>query len=205
MSLTIRPARKEDGIIASCLLAETTRDFGVQVLGLGDPDLQLKAFQKWFNDEGNRFSYQYAQIAEKYGIAAGLLLAFSGARLIPLELGCARQILKIYGLLGAIRMVNRNRALADYPEAEKDEYIITHLAVDENFRRQGIAKALLDRAAVDGAQLGFKKLVLEVEMDNHQAVGLYKREGFQVINTFYYNDKRGLLTSPGFYKMLKPI
>ena len=203
MSLIIRPARKKDGIIASCLLAETTRDFGVQVLGLGDPDLQIKAFSKWFADEGNRFSYQYTQIAEKYGIAAGLLLAFSGAELPALEMGCARQMFKIYGILGAIRMINRNRTLSDYPEAEKDEYIITHLAVDENFRRQGIGNALITRAVEDATRQGFKKLVLEVEMDNSEAVALYKRQGFEVVNTFYYNDKRGLLTSPGFHKMLK--
>ena len=203
MSLIIRPARKEDGIIASCLLAETTRDFGIQVLGLGDPDLQIKAFLTWFTDDGNRFSYQYAQIAEKYGIAAGLLLAFSGAKLPSLEMGCAKKIFKIYGFLGAIRMVNRNRTLADYPEAEKDEYIITHLAVDGSFRRQGIGNALITRAVEDATAQGFKKLVLEVEMDNSEAVALYKRQGFEVVNTFYYNDKRGLLTSPGFYKMMK--
>lgn len=119
MSLYIRPARKEDVISAAYLIAETNGEFGVQVLGLGNPDLQLIALQKWFSDEGNRFSYQHSLIAEKYGFAAGLLVGFSGSQLSKLELSCARQIIPIYGFFGALKMIWRNKSLANYKEAQK--------------------------------------------------------------------------------------
>ena len=205
MTLILRPATKEDAAIASVLLAETNGEFGVAVLGLGRPDLQLSALKQWFADAGNRFSYQCTTIAEKYGIAAGLLLAFQGSELAALELGCARRIFSIYGLFGTIKMIWLNKSLAGNKEAEKGEYLIAHLAVDEHFRRQGIAQVLLERAEMDARSFGLSKLVLEVEIPNQKAIALYRKAGFEVINTVYFKDKMARFKSPGFYKMLKNL
>jgi ribosomal protein S18 acetylase RimI-like enzyme len=205
MSLIIRPACKEDASSAAFLLAETTGEFGVEVVGLGSEDLQIRALEEWFQDEKNRFSYQHTLIGDKYGVAAGLLLAFPGSMLNRLVLGCGRRIFHIYGFFRAIRMAWLNRTLADNKEAERDEYLIAHLAVDAHFRRQGIAQALLAKAAEDSLALGIQKLVLEVEIDNHSAFALYRKAGFETVNTIYFNDKAEKLKCPGFYKMLKNL
>lgn len=205
MTLNIRPAAREDAAIAAALLAETNGEFGVEVLGLGKPELQFSALKQWFVDPDNRFSFQYSTIAEKYGIAAGLLLAFPGSKLTALELGCARRIFAIYGLIGAIRMIRLNRSLAGNKEAEKDEYLIAHLAVDEGFRRQGIALALLEKAEADARSLGLNKLVLEVEIGNDTAILLYRKTGFELVNTVYFNTKAARFCCPGFYKMSKTL
>lgn len=205
MTLNIRTATIEDAAIAAALLAETNGEFGVEVLGLGKPELQFSALKQWFMDSGNRFSFQLCTIAEKYGIAAGLLLGFAGAELASLELGCAKRILAIYGLLGAIKMMSLNRSLAGNKEAEKDEYLLAHLAVDEGFRRQGIARALLARAEQDALNQKLYKLVLEVEINNHKAIALYKNAGFEIINTVYFGGKADRFRSPGFYKMIKHL
>ena len=205
MTLIIRPAVKEDSVIAAALLAETNGEFGVEVLGLGKPELQLSAFRQWFADSGNRFSYQYSTIAEKDGIPAGLLLAFAGSQLTRLELGCARRIFAIYGLIGAFRMMWLNKSLAGNKEAENDEYLIAHLAVDNGFRRQGIAQALIEKAGQDARSLGLSKLVLEVEIGNDNAIALYRKAGFELVNTVYFNVKAVRFKSPGFYKMLKHL
>jgi ribosomal protein S18 acetylase RimI-like enzyme len=205
MSLVIRPAQKEDGVIAACLLADTMGEFGVEVLGLGKPELQIKALHEWFTDEKNRFSYEHTLIAEKYGAAAGLVLAFSGAKLDALELGCGRRIFHIYGFPGAFRMIWRNKALVNNREVERDEYLIAHLAVDANLRRQGIAQALMARAEDDARTHGLTKLVLEVEIGNDKAFALYLKSGFEVVNTVYFNQKASKFKCPGFYKMLKNL
>lgn len=83
--------------------------------------------------------------------------------------------------------------------------MIAHLAVDPNFRRQGIAQALIARAGEDALTFGIKKLVLEVEMENEKAITLYNKAGFAVINSIYYKNNHGLLKCPGFYKMLKNL
>jgi ribosomal protein S18 acetylase RimI-like enzyme len=203
MTLTLRPATKKDAVNAAALLAETNGGFGVEVLGLGKPDLQISALKQWFSEPGNRFSFQHTTIAEKFGFTAGLLLAFQGSDLAALELGCARSIFSIYGLLGAVRMVWLNKSLAGNREAEKDEYLIAHLAVDEHFRRQGIAQVLIGKAEQDALLLGLSRLVLEVEMGNHNAIALYSKAGFEIINTVYFKDKSDRFKSAGFYKMSK--
>lgn len=203
MSLFLRAARKEEAIPASMLLADTTGEFGVAVLGLGKPELQLKAFQTWFSQHGNRFSHEHAVIAEKYGIAAGLLLSFPGAMLNALELGCGRKMFTIYGVVGALRMIWLNKSLVNNTEAEKDEYLIAHVVVDEHFRRQGIAQALLAMAEELSLAAGLHKQVLEVEIGNDNAIRLYKKAGFEIVHTVYFNDKNGRLNCPGFYKMIK--
>jgi len=205
MTLNIRPATKEDAVIAAALLAETNGEFGVEVLGLGNPDLQFFALKQWFMDSGNRFSHQFTFIAEKYGIASGLLLAFQGSKLDALEFGCGKRIFAIYGVKGAFKMIWLNKSLINNTEAEKDEYLIAHLAVDEHFRRQGIAQALLAKAEQDTRSHGLHKLVLEVEIGNDKAISLYKKAGFEIINTVYFNDKAARLKSPGFHKMIKNL
>lgn len=203
MTLIMRPALPSDATIASALLAETNGGFGVEVLGLGRPEIQLSALHKWFQDSGNRFSFQYSTIAEKMGGVAGLLLAFPGSKLMVLELGCAKKIFSIYGMLGALKMMWINKALAGNKEAENDEYLIAHLAVDNNFRRQGIGQALIEKAAQDGRLLGLSKLVLEVEINNLKAISLYQKAGFEIVNTVYFGNNSDRFKSPGFYKMSK--
>lgn len=205
MSLSLRPARANDSMIAAALLAETTGEFGVEVLGLGRAELQFRALQRWFEEKGNRFSYEFSTIAERYGMAAGLLLAFPGGSLNKLTLGCGRRIFDIYSFPGGLRMMWLNKSLSGKREAEKDEYLIAHLAVDERSRRLGIGKVLLEKAAQDAKELNYKKLVLEVEIGNDKAITLYQKAGFKKVDTILFNKKHVTIYSPGMYKMLKTL
>ena len=186
--------------------AETTADFGITALGLGDPALQLKALQTWFIHRGNRFSYEHTLIAESDQQPAGLLLRFKGKDLPVLELNCAKQMFSIYGFRGAIKMVYRNKFLSNAREAEKDEYLIAHLAVDPQFRRRGIGELLLERASMECIEKGYSKLVLEVELDNDPALRLYQKFGFQIERKVELSEKSAaLLHCLGFYKMVKNL
>lgn len=53
------------------------------------------------------------------------------------------------------------------------------IAVDENYRRQGIAKTLLKSAA---AQTGVRSLILEVRESNIPARQFYEKQGFKEIS-----------------------
>ena len=205
MSLSLRPARVNDSVIAAALLAETTGEFGVEVLGLGRAELQFRALQRWFEEKGNRFSFEFSTIAERYGMVSGLLLAFPGGRLDKLTLGCGKRTFDIYSFSGGLRMMWLNKTLASFREAEKDEYLIAHLAVDERSRWLGIGKALLEKAAQDASEQNFKKLVLDVEIGNDKAIALYRKAGFEKVDTILFNKKHVRMYSPGMYKMLKNL
>jgi [ribosomal protein S18]-alanine N-acetyltransferase len=70
-----------------------------------------------------------------------------------------------------------------------DELHINNLAVLPEFRRRGVASALLTRALAQGAALGATRATLEVRQSNETARSLYERFGFSVagIRRAYYS------------------
>jgi ribosomal protein S18 acetylase RimI-like enzyme len=202
MTLVIAPATPEEAPTAARLLAETMAGFGVAVLGLGDEQLELKAMAKWFAEKDNRFSYQFARIARLDGEIAGLLLCFSGRDAERLSLNCRHSMRQVYGIRQVIKLIWRGMVLGHTREAEKDEYLVAHVAVFEQFRRKGIAKALLDKTAADARIAGFKKCVLEVEIGNTPAITLYHGYGFRTQFTTEFGRHAKLLQCPGYHKMV---
>ena len=61
-----------------------------------------------------------------------------------------------------------------------DELHINTLAVAPEFRRQGLATALLTGVFADAVEAGAGKATLEVRASNEAALELYRRLGFQV-------------------------
>ena len=70
------------------------------------------------------------------------------------------------------------------------EIHITNLAVDPEWRRQGIARALLAAILEDARRRGLALAFLEVRPNNAEALGLYEGLGFQVVGRRkgYYFD-----------------
>ena len=71
-----------------------------------------------------------------------------------------------------------------------DELHINNLAVHPEFRRRGVARALLARVLADAARLGAVRATLEVRRSNETARLLYERLGFTVaaIRQSYYTN-----------------
>jgi ribosomal-protein-alanine N-acetyltransferase len=71
-----------------------------------------------------------------------------------------------------------------------DELHINNLAVLPEFRREGIASALLTRVLHEGANLGARRATLEVRRSNDPAKLLYERFGFSVagVRQGYYSN-----------------
>jgi len=202
MTLVITSARPEEALTAAKLLAETMAGFGVAVLGLGEEQLELRAMAKWFAEKENRFSHQFAYIARLDGEITGLVLCFPGSDAERLTLNCRHSLGQIYKPRQIINLIWRGMVLGHTREAEKDEYLVAHVAVFEQFRRKGIAKALLDKAAADARANGFKKCVLEVEIGNIPAITLYQGYGFQTQFTTDFGRHAKLLQCPGYHKMV---
>jgi len=73
-----------------------------------------------------------------------------------------------------------------------DELHINNLAVLPDFRRKGIATALLRQVIAEGAELGARRATLEVRRSNESARLLYERFGFTIAGV-----------RPGYYS--KPV
>lgn len=70
------------------------------------------------------------------------------------------------------------------------EIHITNLAVHPDWRRQGLARALLGSVLEDAPRRGVRLVFLEVRPSNVEALGLYESLGFSVIGRRkgYYFD-----------------
>lgn len=70
------------------------------------------------------------------------------------------------------------------------EMHIVTLAVDEEFRRQGIGTQLIEQMIWEGREKGGKRVTLEVRPSNLAAMSLYRSFGFQQvgIRKGYYQD-----------------
>ena len=66
-----------------------------------------------------------------------------------------------------------------------DELHINNLAVLPEFRRAGVASALLTFVLAEGARLGAQRATLEVRRSNQPARQLYERFGFTVAGVRY--------------------
>lgn len=55
---------------------------------------------------------------------------------------------------------------------------LVSIAVDPQYRRQGIAQALLDRTKAELTATGYKTLWLMVSMENESAIAFYEQYGF---------------------------
>ena len=69
---------------------------------------------------------------------------------------------------------------------------INNIAVDEPFRRNGIASLLMDALIEFAKQKEMIGITLEVRVGNHAAMGLYHKYGFKVegIRKNYYSDTK---------------
>ena len=72
-----------------------------------------------------------------------------------------------------------------------DEGHIMNIAVDDKYRRQGIATEILNKIIEDGFKKGIKAFTLEVRKSNIGAIRLYEKAGFKSagIRPHYYPDK----------------
>ena len=77
-----------------------------------------------------------------------------------------------------------------------DESDMMNIAVDPRFRRQGIARALIETLIAELAKMGSRCLRLEVRVSNENARALYARMGFQQLGlrrNYYHNPKEDAL------------
>ena len=77
-----------------------------------------------------------------------------------------------------------------------DESDMMNVAVDPRFRRQGIARALIETLIAELSKMGSRCLRLEVRVSNENARALYARMGFQQLGlrkSYYHNPKEDAL------------
>jgi ribosomal protein S18 acetylase RimI-like enzyme len=179
----IVPASLEDSTRAAQLIYETMGTFGDAALGLGDKALALRAIEYFYVKKGNRFSWQVTWLSKLGNQSTGVLVIFPGDQYLRRNLAIGGQLWKVYGFLDGVKLIWNSMIALNSKETKKDEFYISHIAVDPNYRRRRIAHELMAWAESLAKQNGFTKCSLVVDIDNTPAFTLYQSLGYQVVET----------------------
>ncbi len=203
--ISFRPAKPADADTAGRLLFESFPKLATFMIGLGSEDRAKELLKKFFSKRGHRFSYEYALMAVRGGRVAGIAVGYPGKDLTKLDLRLGRLMLRQYRLRGKLALLIRAWPLVFVKEAERDEFLLSNLAVKKNLRGKGIGSGLLKQVEERAGQAGFEKLALIVRIENQGAKRLYERHGYKVIATYLESNKRVPYVGPGIHRMVKRI
>jgi ribosomal protein S18 acetylase RimI-like enzyme len=128
----------------------------------------IEHLHHFFREKGNRFSYQFIQVAEQRSAVVGLVLSFGGREEARLNAAIGWRLER---------------------EAEEDEWYVDALAVFTNWGHKGIGTRLLQAAEQQGRQHHYPKIALNAAQENEQALSLYRHLHYvDTQETFLYHQ-----------------
>jgi ribosomal protein S18 acetylase RimI-like enzyme len=128
----------------------------------------LTCLQVFFGRPGNRFSYQYTQVAHQDDQIIGAVVSFGGRDEPRLNAAVGSWLIR---------------------EAQDDEWYIDALAVFTPWERQGIGTRLLQAAEQQARQHHYPNIALHVAQGNQRAIALYTQLHYVVTeDTFLYGQ-----------------
>jgi ribosomal protein S18 acetylase RimI-like enzyme len=159
-----------------------------------------------FVDGAGEFGWRnhWVGVVDEQVVAVGA--GFGADSTWPFTLAAARQILRYYGVRGALGVIVRGlRVEAVIRPPEGDMHYLAHLAVDPGLRGQGVGKALIDLLVGMARSAGRGRCTLDVAVSNPRAEALYRRQGFAVVGERRSQLRRGAWRVPDHRRMERPL
>ncbi len=167
--MTIRLAKPEDAEAAAELIYAGGHEPIHFLTGATDEKDVLAVLRQFFQQKGNRFSYQYALVKEFRQQVVGIIVTYHGSDAESIDLP----------ILERLRRLRNNASILSDKEAELDHFYIDTLSVSPHFSSQGIGTALLLASEDKARQLQHTKISLNVHEQNERALRLYQRLGYR--------------------------
>lgn len=143
----------------------------------GSSETAKRILRAGYRRPGNTASAEIVTVAELDGRVAGVIAAF------PVREGGqrARRYLQLaFPRIPPWRWPQAGRIFgALRPTPPPHAFYVDAVATSADFRRRGVASALLDHAAAAGRDQGCTHLALETEIENAAARALYRAAGFE--------------------------
>lgn len=155
-------------------------------------------------DEPTHFHYSGFLLAEADGRVAAGLCGFNPARAGAHRIGLA--LLKIgwtaVDIQSALDRVKPIRTCAEkWPEPAQG-WVIENVATFPEYRRRGLASALISEVVARGKRLGYSPIRVSVFIGNDAAQRVYETAGFRVVDEARAAEFERALGSPGVRLML---
>lgn len=169
--------------------------------GTEDKNKVEGTFRTLWRQENNRFSHQYAYEAQMDGKTLGMITCYPIPVLNRLPWPTFKQLLSLRKLgliIYNILNIKMFYSMITMKEGEDDEFHIGTIALLPESRGLGVGTRLLEFAEEQACLQGFAKFSLTVKKENHLAIKLYQRIGYQIT---------GEINKPklSLYKMVKNL
>ena len=176
----IKNAQKQDAQICIKLLNLAMEDIAYKLSGYDDHVKSDEILEKFFVSETNRLSYKNVYVYKRDDVIIAAMCAYFGGDVAKLD----REISQHLKALGKDAQIEK--------ECFDDEFYIDSIAVDEKFRRQGLAKELILHSFAKAKELGHKKVSLIVDINKPKVRKFYESLGFKfntkkIINLHEYD------------------
>ena len=176
----IKNAQKQDAKICIKLLNLAMEDIAYKLSGYDDHVKSDEILEKFFVSETNRLSYKNVYVYKRDDVIIAAMCAYFGGDAWQLD----REISQHLKALGKDAQIEK--------ECFDDEFYIDSIAVDEKFRRQGLAKELILHSFAKAKELGYKKVSLIVDINKPKVRKFYESLGFKfntkkIINLHEYD------------------
>ena len=201
--IAIRPANPDDAGLASRLIYLSMGELADYLFGgvrLSVDEILASLFLL----EGNRFSWDIADVAEWDGDPAGMLVSFPGWEITRRNIVTGAGLFELCGILELLRLFMRALSIADGVEPRRDEYYLANLAVSPDFQGRRIGSSLSEYAEGKAQEAGLQTCSLIVDTENPAARRLYERVGYQVVFTKTYPGPAEDAHA-GYHRMIKEL
>jgi len=199
-AIALRPAQATfaEGLVFARYLDEAAEGFFRFVLGRRAPDIIATAYTQPDHD----LSYQHVTFAERDNLIVGMVSGYTAAQhhrssLGPLRQAAGRSVLRmrIVTLLCApvLRILD---TIAD------DGFYVQAIAVDKEFRGQGLGSVLFDAIEARARATGSLHLALDVSAKNETARRFYDRRGLTIASQW---PRRLPLPGLRLLRLTKPL
>jgi ribosomal protein S18 acetylase RimI-like enzyme len=173
----VRPARADDADSLAPLLYAVNPELHDRFAG--GRERALRVITTAFDSTGHSGSAEVVRVAEIGGRPAGVIACYPDWEGTPRGRADVRLGLRTVPLLRRPRLLafvyRMQRALPDSP---REALYVDALATAPEFRRQGVARALLAAAEMEARRLGLIRICLETEVTNEPARRLYESCGY---------------------------
>lgn len=177
--LKLRRAKPDDKQAAGRLLREAlTPELADAVFGLGVEGGATRYLERLFTRAGTLWSFDLVTVAEHDGQVVGLVSQAPWPELARRYRATMWSYVRAYGPLRVFKLLPRLRALIGAsPAVPVDHWFVPYLAVSEDHRGNGVAKALLDHVHrhADRQALACSLYVLA---ENRAARDFYRQAGY---------------------------
>lgn len=152
--------------------------------------------------KNNQFSFEFTNFAIYKNRISGMILSYSFDDLKKVSINTGYLLIKFMKFDFIKNIEKFIKSYLKLSIIKKDEYYISNIAVYPEFRGLGIGKELLLFTENIAKEKNLRKLSLDVEKENKNAIEIYKNFGFIMNNEFNltFHDYKF-----SFYKMIKTL